>query len=671
MATPPNVTVTLTAEDRGVSQAIQALTQQLQELSVKQREVAATANEASSAEEGMAESMHEARGAAALLGEEVGIKLNRHLRGVLASSETLGPILAAAFPVVAAIGFAEVIAHATEKLTEWISETFIFTKEMKELDAALKSANKEIDENNRKMAENLRAMLLIGQSAEEVARLKSVFAAQDSDASKKAHDDAQARLNDLTKERNELQARAAELEKQPTAEMMGGPEAVPVQTEAGAELEKVQTRLAAIDGEFTKLSNDVALTGSRATIAAQEAEIAEAHHVVAAKDAAEKRAKAEEEAAKRAAAAWQKFLNENNRIMEERAKLAEDEAKFFAGVEEKALIKSSKDLDTRLAAEAKFREESKRNEEQRGIDAISLQQRQIEQEARAREISGADAAAELEALAQKKLDLENKYLDDRIKEISTRMLDEDAASYAKDLEEFTRLLSQKRAAQDKFLADDQKAKQIAADADPLRNLQKSLGKDIERFFTEGIAHAKSFGDAMRGLAESVIASLQKMAAEFLLTAIKKKLLESVGGGEEGGGGGGVLGFLGGMFGLGHAAGGMIEGPGGPKADIIPAMLSAGEFVMSADAVKALGSANLAALNKAAQTPAMGAGTPHFAEGGFTGGDLATSSEINMGIGLDEGLILRHLGSKAAGRVILQQLTNNPKAAARALQRTES
>jgi len=84
----------------------------------------------------MAGSMHEAKGAAALLGEEVGVKLNRHLRSVLASSETLGPILAAAFPVAAAIGFAEVIAHATEKLTEWVSETFIFTKEMKALDDA-------------------------------------------------------------------------------------------------------------------------------------------------------------------------------------------------------------------------------------------------------------------------------------------------------------------------------------------------------------------------------------------------------------------------------------------------------------------------------------------------------------------------------------------------------
>jgi hypothetical protein len=101
------------------------------------------------------------------------------------------------------------------------------------------------------------------------------------------------------------------------------------------------------------------------------------------------------------------------------------------------------------------------------------------------------------------------------------------------------------------------------------------------------------------------------------------------------------------------------------------MLSAGEFVMSADAVKALGTANLAALNKAAQSPAISApALPHFAAGGYTGGELTTSSEISMGIGLDEGLILRHMGSKAAGKVILQQLANNPKGAQRALSRTD-
>ena len=60
MATPPNITVAITAQDQGVSQAIQALTQQLKTLAVEQQNVAATADEASAAEGRMAESMHEA-----------------------------------------------------------------------------------------------------------------------------------------------------------------------------------------------------------------------------------------------------------------------------------------------------------------------------------------------------------------------------------------------------------------------------------------------------------------------------------------------------------------------------------------------------------------------------------------------------------------------------------
>jgi len=66
------------------------------------------------------------------------------------------------------------------------------------------------------------------------------------------------------------------------------------------------------------------------------------------------------------------------------------------------------------------------------------------------------------------------------------------------------------------------------------------------------------------------------------------------------------------------------------------MLSAGEFVMSADAVKALGTANLAALNKAAQSPAISPGATSFCGGGYTGGELTTSSEISMGFGARRG-----------------------------------
>ena len=51
-------------------------------------------------------------------------------------------------------------------------------------------------------------------------------------------------------------------------------------------------------------------------------------------------------------------------------------------------------------------------------------------------------------------------------------------------------------------------------------------------------------------------------------------------------------------------------------------------------------------------------------------DAGGSSRINLGIGLDEGLILKHLSSKMARDVILNHIANNPKAAAKALSRSQ-
>jgi hypothetical protein len=297
-----------------------------------------------------------------------------------------------------------------------------------------------------------------------------------------------------------------------------------------------------------------------------------------------------------------------------------------------------------------------------------LQQREVEQRAARGAISGEQELAQLQELAKRKLDVETEYLDARMAELQARLLTDNAEAYAKDLEEYTTLLEQKRAAEDRYHTETAAATDAAAKhLTTFQTAQKAIAQDIAGFFTEGITQAHSFGDAFANLARSIITDLQKMAAEFVLTAIKKKLLGDEGGegGSGGGGGEGVGGFLGGILGaIKFAGGGAVTGPGGPKSDVIPAMLSSGEFVLNADAVKALGSANLEALN-------MATNVPHLAAGGFTGGGgQATSSEISMGIGLDEGLILRHLGSKAAAKVILQQLTNNSKGAQRALSRTD-
>src|ERR1019366_9996415 len=84
------------------------------------------------AEAGAGRSMREAREGARMLSEETGVHLSRSLTGVISRSEVLGPILNAAFPVAAAIGFVEVIASAAEKISAMIADAFIYTDAMKE-----------------------------------------------------------------------------------------------------------------------------------------------------------------------------------------------------------------------------------------------------------------------------------------------------------------------------------------------------------------------------------------------------------------------------------------------------------------------------------------------------------------------------------------------------------
>jgi hypothetical protein len=60
--------------------------------------------------------------------------------------------------------------------------------------------------------------------------------------------------------------------------------------------------------------------------------------------------------------------------------------------------------------------------------------------------------------------------------------------------------------------------------------------------------------------------------------------------------------------LGLATGGFVSGPGSPTSDSIPAMLSNGEYVMNAEAVKKFGTGFLDAMNEGR--------VPHKASGGL-------------------------------------------------------
>ncbi len=204
-----------------------------------------------------------------------------------------------------------------------------------------------------------------------------------------------------------------------------------------------------------------------------------------------------------------------------------------------------------------------------------------------------------------------------------------------------------------------------------QQIRGSLTNDFNNFFMGLGRSTASAADQFRQLAASIVQSLEQII-------LKKILLKALGGdnsdnsdGGGGGGGGGLFGLLSGLLGAGHAEGGLIRGPGGPRADAIPARLSAGEYVVKADAVSAFGVHNLEAINRGLKIPSLDRlSLPKFSEGGLVGGGGGSDSHINLGIGLDEGLILKHLSSKTAGNIILQHLSNNPKAAQKALSRSD-
>ena len=137
MATPP-VRVAITAEDLTGSafSSAAAKTQAFQSATI------ATSG-----------SMKEAKGAAMLLGEEIGVKMNRHLVSAMTSSTLLRGALSAAFPVVAAIGFIEIIQRipdAIKKATDFFGG---FTQASKDaMEEAVKS-NEKVYSSFKKIAQ--------------------------------------------------------------------------------------------------------------------------------------------------------------------------------------------------------------------------------------------------------------------------------------------------------------------------------------------------------------------------------------------------------------------------------------------------------------------------------------------------------------------------------------
>ena len=147
---------------------------------------------------------------------------------------------------------------------------------------------------------------------------------------------------------------------------------------------------------------------------------------------------------------------------------------------------------------------------------------------------------------------------------------------------------------------------------------------FESFFTNVLTGAKSFGNAMMDLVNSILKEIMSSIAKMMAARVVNQFLSMFMPGFSGGGAFSATGgrtLLGNMPALirppGGATGGYITGPGSGTSDSVPAWLSNGEYIMSAAAVSRLGIPFLNALNRGS--------APHYAKGGVVGGSGSASS----------------------------------------------
>lgn len=213
-------------------------------------------------------------------------------------------------------------------------------------------------------------------------------------------------------------------------------------------------------------------------------------------------------------------------------------------------------------------------------------------------------------------------------------------------------------------------RQATEDLTLFRNeLQEAIAGPLTEFFQTGITGFKNLGEAALNFVRSVADALAGLAAQFAARGILSALF-----GAFSGGGGTLFDLLAGGF----AEGGVIRGPGGPKDDRILIAASAGEGVLTAETVQALGGApGVAALNrlgKLGQNYALSLESvqlkiPRFAEGGVVdvqGAASSTTVDGTITVSLGDGLVLSQLDTPGGQKVQIQAVRKNRQAFRRAL-----
>lgn len=186
-------------------------------------------------------------------------------------------------------------------------------------------------------------------------------------------------------------------------------------------------------------------------------------------------------------------------------------------------------------------------------------------------------------------------------------------------------------------------KGLTTDVDDVaKSINKSLADGLVSGLEGLINRTQTLGDVLQNMLYGIAQTYQQIAAKNL----NESIMRSLGNSSMGSPGSWLSGAM--NF-LTMADGGMVRGPGGPRSDVIPAMLSNGEAVLNADAVNYVGEDFVHWLNRRAR---------RFADGGIANGRtsasapfIAPQSGVNIYNQLQDDEIINVLDTPKGRRVV--------------------
>ncbi|HKV25631.1 MAG TPA: hypothetical protein VJN93_13640 [Candidatus Acidoferrum sp.] len=137
-------------------------------------------------------------------------------------------------------------------------------------------------------------------------------------------------------------------------------------------------------------------------------------------------------------------------LTDQAKQLAEAEAEFGRQQDAKQSSQDVNDLEQRSSAERQFRQDRLNDARQEALAEIGISEEKVRQQQSLGKLSATQAAQQLNDLEAQKLKIETKYLQDRINTILARLTSDDATAYAEDLKEWSKLLSDKLKAEDAY-----------------------------------------------------------------------------------------------------------------------------------------------------------------------------------------------------------------------------